>query len=91
MLALGRYHSKDIHQWEGGSCSFHPLTKCSCNECEMNAEGFPEELKCEGVPYHSVHVLKCPFHALAYEIECTERAKEAEKVIDPGLGKGHSN
>ena len=23
--------------------------------------------------------------------ECEERAKEAEKVIDPGLGKGHSN
>ena len=50
-----------------------------------------EELKCSGEPYHSIHVLKCDFHALAYQIECAERAKEAEKVIDPGLGKGHSN
>ena len=29
----------------------------------------------------SSHVLKCDFHALAYQIECAERAKEAEKVI----------
>ncbi|XP_073237700.1 uncharacterized protein [Porites lutea] len=26
-----------------------------------------------------------------YEIECSGRAADAEKVIDPGLGKGHSN
>ena len=39
----------------------------------------------------SVHVLTCEFKALAYEIECTQRAKDAEKVIDPELGKGHSN
>ena len=25
MLALGRYHCRDIHQWEGGSCSFQVL------------------------------------------------------------------
>lgn len=44
------------------------------------------ELKCPGEPYHSGYVFKCKFHVLAYEIECAERAKEAEKVIDPGLG-----
>jgi len=35
--------------------------------------------------------LKCDFPAMAYQIECTERAKEAEEAIDPGLGEGHSN
>ena len=91
MLTLGRYHCRDIHQWEGGSCLFHPLTKCSCKGCKTDGEGFVEELRCSGEPYHSSHVLKCDFHALPYQIERTERAKEEEKVIDPGLGKGHSN
>ena len=91
MLALGKYHCRDIHQWEGGSCSFHPLLKCSCNGCKSDMEGFVEELKCPGEAYHSANVLKCEFHALAYEIECSQRANEAEKVIDPGMGKGHSN
>ena len=50
-----------------------------------------EELKCPGEPYHSTNILKCEFHALAYEIKCNQRAKEAERVIDPGMGKGHSN
>ena len=91
MLALGRYHCRDIHQWEGGSFSFQLLTKCSCKGCTIDAEGVFEELKCPGKPYHSVHVLKCDCHALAYQIECTQRAKEAETVIDPGLEKGRSN
>ena len=91
MLTLGKYHCRDIHQWKVGSCSFHPLTKCSCQGCTTDGESFVEELKCSGEPYHSSHVLKCDFHALAYQIECTERAEEAERVIDPGLGKGHSN
>jgi hypothetical protein len=38
-------------------------------------------MKCSGEPYHSAHILKCDF----------QRAKVAEKVIDPNLGKGHSN
>lgn len=91
MLALGRYHSKDMHDWEGGSCTFHPLVKCSCKNCEADVDGFYSELKCSGEDYHSAHILTCEFHALAYEIECTQRAKDAEKVIDPELGKGHSN
>lgn len=91
MLALGKYHCRDIHQWEGGSCTFHPLVKCSCKECSTDVDGFYQDLKCEGEPYHSANVLKCEFHALTYEIECAARAREAEKVISPGLGKGHSN
>ena len=91
MLALGKYHCRDIHEWQGGSCSFHPLTKCSCKKCEADVDGFYAELKCSGEEYHSAHILRCEFHALAYEIECSERAKDAEKVIDPDLGKGHSN
>ena len=47
--------------------------------------------ECPGEAYHSAHVFKCEFHALCYEIECSSTAREAEKVIDPGLGKGHSN
>ncbi|CAH3019398.1 unnamed protein product [Porites evermanni] len=53
--------------------------------------GICQELKCPGERYHSSHVLECEFHALCYEIECSGRAPGAEKVIDPGLGKGHSN
>ena len=33
MLTLGKYHSRDIHKWEGGSWYFHPIVKCSCKEC----------------------------------------------------------
>ena len=88
---MGKYHFRDIHEWEGGYCKFHPLKKCSCKECQVDEEGFCQELKYPGEPYHSSHVLKCEFHALCYEIECSGRAADAEKVIDPGLGKGHSN
>ena len=44
-----------------------------------------------GKPYHLSHVLKCEFHALWYETECSTRAADAEKVIDPRLGKSHTN
>lgn len=91
MLTLGKYHSRDIHEWDGGSCSFHPLLKCICKNCEVDADGFYPDLKCSGEPYQSANVLKCELHGLANEIECTERAKDAEKIIDPDLGKGHSN
>jgi len=33
----------------------------------------------------------CPLHALAYEIECNHRADHASEIIDPELGRGHSN
>ena len=91
MLALGKYHYRDIHEWEGGSCGFHPVIKCSCKHCVVDVDRFYPELKCSGEPYHSAHVLKCEFHGLAYEKVCAQRAKDSEKVIDPDLGKGHSN
>ncbi|CAB4003836.1 Hypothetical predicted protein [Paramuricea clavata] len=83
MLTLGKYHSRDIHSWE--ECSFHPLVKCSCKKCDVDLNGFCPEMKWSGEAYHSAHVLKCDFHGLLYEIECANRAKDAEKVIDPNL------
>ena len=41
--------------------------------------------------YQSWNVLMCPLHALAYEIECNYRADNAAEIIDPELGRGHSN
>ena len=49
-------------------CGFHPERKCTCGECGE------DETKCDGEPFHSKHPLACPFHALAYDIECTTRA-----------------
>jgi hypothetical protein len=91
MLTLGKYHSRDIHEWEGGSCFFHPLVKCICKKCDVDENGNCPDMKCSGEKYHSTHVLKCDFHGLLYEIECTRRANNADEVIDPNLGKGHSN
>ena len=37
------------------------------------------------------NVLRCDLHSLAYEIECDHRASHAAEIIDPELGRGHSN
>ena len=37
------------------------------------------------------NVLMCPFHSLAYQIECEKRAQQAHDVIHPVLGGGHTN
>ena len=39
MRILGKYHSRDIHQWtsedgEQEECGFHPLLVCSCGKCK---------------------------------------------------------
>lgn len=81
MRELGKYHSRDIHEWEGGQCDFHTLLICSCGNCEEDM------LTCEGKEYHTAHVLTCPLHALAYEIECHHRAALAEQIIDPDWAK----
>lgn len=83
---LGKYHSRDIHQWEDGQCDFHPLRKCICKNCAAG-----EELSCEGEAYKTVGKLSCPLHALAYEIETSSRADDAHNVIHPEMGRGHSN
>ena len=48
-------------------------------------------MRSQGRQYHSAQPLKCEFHSLAYEIECAERAKNENNLIDPELGKGHSD
>ena len=86
MRQLGKYHSRDIHCWEGGQCSFHPMRVCTCGNCEDGTE-----LQCAGKTYSSKNVLTCPLHALSYEIECETRAGAAGSVIHPEMGRAHSN
>ena len=78
------YHARDIHEWEGGKCDFHPLRVCTCKKCD-------KEVKCEGKPYVTRMKLDCEFHALLYEIECCERAELANRLVHPILKRGHSN
>ena len=94
MQTLGKYHARDIHHWEGGDggecmggeCGFHQLSTCSCGKCDSE-----DEIQCEGKPYHTKCPLTCPLHALAYEIECYERASQSKKLLHQELGKGNSN
>ena len=79
-------HARDVHEWDGGRCDFHPLRVCTCEECENK-----DAIKCVGKPYHTKVKLSCPFHALAYDIECKERASQADKLVHPILKRGHSN
>ena len=37
------------------------------------------------------HEACCEFHAMLYEIECTDRAALASKLVHPILKRGHSN
>ena len=54
-----------------GECNFHSKVVCSCGECPKDDKGLYTELKCDGKPYSSsMPPLKCPLHALLYEIEC---------------------
>ena len=68
-------HARDEHEWEGGRCDFHPLKLCTCKKCEDK-----ENIQCAGKPYHTRIKLSCPFHALAYEIECNEGAAQVSKI-----------
>ncbi len=86
MRNLAKYHARGIHQWDGGECDFHPILVCSCGDCPADGER-----KCDGKPYESQNTLRCELHALAYEIECNHRADHAAEIIDPELGRGHSN
>ena len=85
MVHLGQYHARGVHIWEDGECDFHPAVVCTCGRCQNN------ELQYQGKPYQSSNVLTCPLHSLAYEIECRHRANHASEIIDPELGRGHSN
>ena len=79
-------HACDVHKWDNGCCDFHSQRVCSCNHCEDK-----ENFKCEGQDYHTRLKLTCPFHSLAYEIDCHVRAQMAEQVVHPILKRGHSN
>ena len=57
-LVLGKYYSRDIHEWEGASCPFHPLVKCSCKECVEDENGFYPDIKCQGQQYRCAHPLE---------------------------------
>ena len=47
---------------------------------------------CAGKPYKvRGKVLTCDLHSLLYKIECNRIAEKANEVIDPIMGKGHSN
>ena len=81
---LGKYHARDIHTWGTGQCDFHDRIECSCGNCD-------DEVICCGKEYHAKNPLPCPFHALAYEIECHNRASQASHIIHTELGRGHSN
>ena len=84
-LEMLAHHACDEHEWEGGKCDFHPLILCSCGNCTN------ETLKCDGRRYETMNKLKCEFHKLAYKIELHNRSKQADQVIAPELGRGHTN
>ena len=51
---LGKYHARNIHSWEGGSCDFHSEKRCTCGNCEE------DEVECEGREYATKNPLTCP-------------------------------
>ena len=85
LTILGKYHARDIHSWHDGKCDFHSDVSCTCGNCE------DDQVNCDGQEYHTKSPLTCPFHALAFEIECESRASQAKHIIHPELGRGHSN
>lgn len=68
MLALGKYHSRDIHEWEGDHLHFI----LQYNVLDLDVNGFCPVIKCSGEQYHSAYVLNCNFHGLPYEILCSK-------------------
>ena len=66
---LGKYHSRDQHEY----CTFHEKVLCSCGECKDRLN-----LLFEGKEYHRKYVLHCLYHAMAFEIECLECARQSK-------------
>ena len=85
LLVLGKYHAHDVHTWTGSQCDFHALTNCTCGSCE------DDNVLCWGEDYKTKNPLTRPFHSLAFEIECSNRAVQASQIIHTELGRGHSN
>ena len=61
------------------------MKNCSYGNC------VDDNIQCQGEDYHSKNPLTCPFHALAYEVECHNWVSQASQIIHPELGQGHSN
>lgn len=95
VISLSKHHARGEHEWtEVGPtgavvhkhCQFHSLIVCDCKKkCQT------DKLECSGQPYQSKHVLKCPYHARAYEEECELLASKAEEIVHPIIGKGTTN
>ena len=66
-------------------CFTHGRFALVYNKCEDR-----QQMKCDRKPYNTRIKLSCPFHSLAYEIECHERAAQAKKLLHPVLKRGHS-
>ena len=77
---LGKYHSRTTY------CTFHETVLCSCGECKDRSN-----LLCDGKEYHSKCVLHCPYHAMAFEMECLDHARQCKNLIHPTMGKVHAN
>ena len=56
--------ARDEHEWEDRKCDFHSHMLCSCGQ---HGEG---DVKSKGKAYKTRNVLICPYHSLAYQIEC---------------------
>ena len=93
-LKMLPHHVRDEHEWkeigEDGkekhiSCNFHDMLVCSCGKCD------PKKVRCKRKRYTTFHKLTCPYHTLAYEIECHYRSTQAKQVIHRELGKGATN
>ncbi len=80
LRATARFGPPRKGSWK---CFFHELSVCKCSN--------NDSYKCEGKKYKTREVLKCPFHLLAYKIECYTRSKMADKLVDRVLKRGHSN
>ena len=63
-LQMLAHHARDEHEWSTGKCDFHPLVLCSCGNCNNG------KVCCSGKKYTTFYRLTCPYHKLAYEIEC---------------------
>lgn len=83
---LSHYHARDIHVWEGGSCTFHPEKVCSCGACEKGGD-----VMCEGKPYQTKNTLTCEFHTLCYTIVLDDIAKDSNQIIHRTMLRGNSN
>ena len=87
MRDLGEYHYCDLHEWvNGDTCGFHDNTVCSSKHCEED-----KDIECEGQPYKTKVKLTCEYQRMAYRPECEHRAADANGVIHPTIGRGHSN